>query len=335
MHLGSRSRIHQSLLLGLSILFLHFAALGQQDLGNIIGEVRINRVGLPSKQILINLQIREATINTTYADDSGRFGFYALPGGIYNLIVEDDDYLPEKVQAVVNPLVSQQTFVPITLTRKTSAANNSSQPRLPGGNPNVVDLRDYTRRFPKKAVKEYEKGLEAEKHSDNKNAVEHYQRCLDMSPDFYPAHNELGSLFVAKSDFDAARKEFEEVLRLNPSDAKAALNLANVYLLTKRYDEAFKNVQNGLRRDPNSAFGHFILGSLYERSGKHSEAERTLRHALELDPTMSKVHLELVNLYLSQRNNTQAAAELRAFLKAFPRDPLAPKAKQVLTRIER
>jgi TolA-binding protein len=59
-----------------------------------------------------------------------------------------------------------------------------------------------------------------------------------------------------------------------------------------------------------------------------------LRRSLELDPLMSKAHLALVNLYLRQKRNREAAAELRDFLKTFPEDPFAPKAKQVLGKLE-
>ena len=140
---------------------------------------------------------------------------------------------------------------------------------------------------------------------------------------------------MAKADLPAAQKQFEEVVRLNQSDAEGLLNLGNLLLLTKQYDEALKNVQEGLRRAPNSAFGMFVLGSIYERTGRLVEADKALHQALDLDPKMSKVHLELVNLYLAQNNKPGATTELKAFLKDFPNDPLAPKARQVLKKLEK
>ena len=81
--------------------------------------------------------------------------------------------------------------------------------------------------------------------------------------------------------------------------------------------------------------GHFIQGSIYERTGKYHEAEEALRQALLLDPSMSKVHLELVNLYLIAGMKPEATAELRVFLKDFPKDPFAPKAREVLAKLSR
>jgi tetratricopeptide (TPR) repeat protein len=229
--------------------------------------------------------------------------------------------------------ISTTSYANITLNPRTPAKSNGIG-RVPGSNPHVVDLSEYTRKFPKKAVKEYEKGLEAVSKNNAEDAIGHFQKCLELAADFYPAHNELGRAYLAKSDFGAAQQEFEEAIRLNQSDAEAHLNLGNVFLLTKKYSEALKNVEEGLRRDPNSGLGKFILGSAYEHLGRPREAEQALHEALQLDPGLSKVHLELVNLYLAEQKKIQASAELKAFLKDFPADPLAPKARQLLNRLQ-
>ena len=105
-------------------------------------------------------------------------------------------------------------------------------------------------------------------------------------------------------------------------------------MLKSQYSQSEEWVEKGLRREPDSAFGHFLEGSLCSRTGRPSEAESSLRRSLELDPFMSKAHLALVNLYLQQKRDGDAAAELRLFVKNFPEDPFAPKAKQVLQKLE-
>jgi tetratricopeptide (TPR) repeat protein len=310
-------------------------AAAQGQTGNIIGEVRVARLGFPPKALLVNLQSRGGTINSAYTDGQGRFGFYALPGGFYDIVIQDSDYAPSSVRVALDPDVMQSSFVQITLSLRAEAKPDAGAGRVSGSNPNVIDLNEYTRKFPKKAVKEYEKGVRANADRDVDSAIRHFQKSLELAPEFYPAHNELGRAYMAKPDLPAAQQQFEEAVRLNQSDAEGLLNLANVLLLTRRYDEALRNVQAGLQREPNSAFGMFVLGSIYERTGKLPEADRALHQALELDPKMAKVHLELVNLYLTQHNKPEAATELKAFLKKFPDDPFAPKAREVLKKLEK
>jgi len=64
------------------------------------------------------------------------------------------------------------------------------------------------------------------------------------------------------------------------------------------------------------------------------EAERALRTALSIDPAMSRIRLELVNLYLAQKDKLKANSELKTFLQNAPDDPLAPKAKELLKKLE-
>jgi tetratricopeptide (TPR) repeat protein len=306
-------------------------ATAQAQVGNIVGEIRITEVGLPDKQIMVNLQARGATINSAYADSDGRFGFYALPDGLYSIVIDDENYTRVEQQVILNLAISTTAFARITLT-KISKEKNSNSSRTNGANPDIVDQADFVRKFPKNAVKEYEKGLRARVNDPN-GAVSHFHKAVEIAPEFYQAHNELGRIYLSRSEFGKAEQEFSTAVRLNQSDSQGHLNLANVYLLTKEYEKAYREVNDGLRKEPNSAVGYFVLGSVYERTGKMGDAESALRRALERDPSMSKVHLELVNLYLGKGKKAEAISELQIFLHNFPKDPFAPKARDVLNKL--
>jgi Flp pilus assembly protein TadD len=336
MNVTTKSRIFRLVLSCSSLVCICSCdSLAQQPvLGNIVGEIHVLRAAFPPKQVMISLQSRGATITSKYADDQGRFGFPYLPAGSYNVVVDDDDYAPVNVRVELNPVFSQTAQVQITLIPREVTKPDGAAGRVSGSNPNAIDLSEYTRKFPKKAVSEYEKGLKANSSGNSDSALHHFQKSVELAADFYPAHNELGRVYTTKSDFPAAQHEFEEAIRLNQSDAEAHLNLGNVFLLTKKYDDALRSVQEGLRREPSSAVGQFTLGSIYERTGKFADAEKALRTALELDPKMTKVHLELVNLYLFQKRKPEAASELKAFLKDSPDDPFAPKAREVLKKLD-
>lgn len=317
-----------------AVLFVAVACSAQQSqVGNVVGEIRVARQGLPPKQILVNLQSRGANINSAYSDSQGHFGFYALPGDVYTVSIQDDDYLPVTQDATLDLSITSVVRVSITLDPR-PAENKPAGTRVAGSNPNEIDVNELSRQFPRKAVKEYEKGLKATGDGDVQGAARHFQKSLVLAPGFYPAHNELGRSYLAKSDFPAAQHEFEEVIRLNQSDAEAHLNLANVLLLTNHFAEALVQVQEGLRRDPESAVGEFVLGSVYQKMNKPTESERALREALRLDPKMKKVHLALVNLYLSQDKKPEAMNELKDFLKLAPDDPLSAKCREVLRKLE-
>jgi tetratricopeptide (TPR) repeat protein len=317
------------------VLLLPGTLFGQgQPLGRIIGQARTARGEFPPHQILVELRLHGGVVESVYADNEGHFGFSNLHANGYRIVINDDDYYPVDERADVDPESMAYTRLQIMLRPRESKNEDPVGARAAGGNPYLVDPSDYNKRFPKKALKEYERGVNAERKGDRDEAVTHYLGALAISPDYYPAHNNLGSLYLGKSDFKSAEVQFQEVIRLDQNDAQAYFNLGNVLLLTGRYPESEKALALGLQRQPASAFGCFLQGSLYEKTGKLLEAERSLRTALQLDANMWQAHLQLVNLYLKQNQRENAVSELQAFLKDFPTAPSAARAKELLLRLQ-
>jgi tetratricopeptide (TPR) repeat protein len=306
----------------------------QEQLGKIIGTVRIAKAGAPSPPVLVTLEMRESPIGSVYTDDQGRFGFFNLVSNAYKVTIDDDAYNPESTATAVNPSSSPMNFVQITLTPRPTAKKDPLPGRVQGSNPYLIDPAEYNQKFPKRTLKEFDKGVEADHLGKTDEAIQHYEKALSYSPNFYPAHNNLGSAYLARQNFEAAQAQFEAVLKANQNDVEAYFNLANVMLLTERYPQAEHQIDEGLQRRPGSAFGRFLQGLLYSHTARPELAEKSLQSALQLDPKMSQAHLQLVNLYLQQKRTPEAIGELEAYLKAFPDSPYSPKARETLKRLQ-
>jgi len=305
-----------------------------QQLGKIVGQLRVSRGDFPSVPVLMTLEFRGSPIQSAYCDDQGRFGFYNLVANEYRVSVNDDAYVPVAENVNVNPDISAINIVQITLVPRESPKKEDPASRVAGSNPYLVDPAEYYRRFPKKTLQEFDKGVEAENQGKTDDAMGHYEKALSYSPDFSPAHNHLGSAYLSRKKFEEAQNEFEAALKTNQNDAQAHFNLANVLLVTHRYDGAGNEIEEGLKREPNSAFGHFLQGSMYSHTNRPELAEKSLRTALQYDPKMSQASLQLVNLYLQQKRESDAITELESYLKAFPDTPFAPQARDLLKRLQ-
>jgi tetratricopeptide (TPR) repeat protein len=282
------------------------------------------------------LQIRGATMDSVYTDSQGTYGFHQLAPNPYRVVVNDDRYQPEQRDAVIPPsTLMPVVFVDITLVPKEAPKNDQNVPgKSKGANPNLTDVREYESKFPKPAVKEFKKGINADQDGKKDDAIKHYQKAIEIAPQFYEAHNNLGSDYLSKSDFPAARKEFEQAIQQNQSDAAGYFNLSNVCMLMSNLPDAQKFLDEGMRREPDSALGHFLLGSLDMKTGKLPEAEQALRQSIKADPTMVQARLQLVNLLLQQGKKQDAADQLHDFVTTFPDSPFSPQARKVLEKIE-
>ena len=205
---------------------------------------------------------------------------------------------------------------------------------MTGGNPHLTSSADLKKLFPREAIKEFDAGVKADNHHKPDDAIQHYEKALHIAPDFYPACNNLGTAYLNKGSYAAAEVQFRHAIRLNSNDAAAYFNLGNLHYLAHHYDEGLNWVNQGLNKEPSSAFGHFLKGSLISAAGDSVQAEKELQRSLDLDPKLAKAHLALVNLYLRQKRDTEAVTELQAFLKVLPNDPLAPKVREVLKKLQ-
>jgi tetratricopeptide (TPR) repeat protein len=329
MRLNVRSSLSAALYL---CCLAHYAVAQQSQTASIVGQLKVNGA-LPNARIEVKLESRFVVVGVAYADMQGRFSFQDLPPNLYHIVVTDEDYYPVRVDAVISSVSAQNTIVSVDLRTKKKDAQRPLDESPAGGNPNMVDKDAMGKSFPKDAVNAFEKGVKLSNEGKQDAAIEKFEKALSIAPTFYQARNNLGSALLAKGDFEGARQQFEEVIKVQQADAAAYFNLGNVYLLTNRGGDCYRALQQGLKREPNSAKGQFLLGTLYARTGRYQEAEKQLEAVLQIDPTMSQVHLELVNLYLRQQQPQAAIAELTTFLTRFPHDRLAPKAKEVLTRL--
>ncbi|MGA9527044.1 MAG: tetratricopeptide repeat protein [Terriglobales bacterium] len=311
---------------------LHAQAAGA---GKIVGDVRVLRGEIPDHAVLVSLETRGQAIASTYTDSQGRFGFSDLVGNPYKVTVNDDAYEPFSLAVDVNPASAPMNFVQVVLTPRKTEKKDPLPGRVAGSNPSLVDSAEYNRQFPKKTLKEFEKGVSAEHAGNSDEAIQHYLKALASSPDFYPAHNNLGAAYLSRSDYKSAQSQFEAALKLNQNDGEAYFNLANVCILTGEFVSAQNLLNDGFRKQPDSAFGKFLQGTLNLHVGKLPEAEVALQEAIRLDPAMAQPRLQLINLFLKEGKKPEAVGQLHAFVSAFPSGQFSEQARKLLLRLDR
>jgi tetratricopeptide (TPR) repeat protein len=203
----------------------------------------------------------------------------------------------------------------------------------PGTNADIVDVAELKKKFPPGVIKEFEAGKKAEQRGEMDAAVRLYEAALQAAPDFYPALNSLGVRHLQKGEVKAAETEFRRVIELNQNGAQAYFNLGNVLYMAQRNEEARQTLEAGLRLAPSSAMGHYLSGSVLARLGDFKAAEEHLKTARALDSRMPQVTISLATLYLQSGRKHEAEAMFDAFLKQFPKDPMAPKVRAALAKM--
>lgn len=166
-----------------------------------------------------------------------------------------------------------------------------------------------------------------------KQAVAHFQRAIDLDPDYAEAYSGLADTYTAlgytsywspKDSFPKARELASKALQIDPSLAEARSSLAYARLY---YDWDWKGAEEEFQRaiavNPNYATAHHWYSVLLTARGRHEEAFSEIRRAHELDPLSVPISTDMgFELYYARHYN-EAITQLRSVLQTSPKFPLA------------
>ncbi len=280
-------------------------------------------------------EVNQQVVMSAYSDSTtGQFSFTNLRDTAYHVVINAESFRPVDTEVVIRSLFQQAVQVTIHLEYRERNLN-SSPAGLSGLEPRTVDLKELRARYPKKALKAFDKGNHARDRGDLEQAVRHYQQALLEAPEFQPALTNLGSAYLQQHKLPEAEQAFKEAYRLEPTSAEACINLGHVYLETNRLAEAADFLRRAIERAPNSALAHFLMGMALAREGSFPAAEKNLKRAIDLDRAgMAMAYLVLANHYLKTGRWHEAGKNLQSYLSVRPEDPQASAIRQTLQRLQ-
>ena len=77
-------------------------------------------------------------------------------------------------------------------------------------------------------------------------------------------HLRRGNEHYSQGEYEQAIDEYQRVVQINPNYALAYYNLGETYRLKGKLDDAIVFFQKGVEIDPNNLLGLFLLGACYK-----------------------------------------------------------------------
>ena len=280
---------------------------------SVIGQLSFENGAEPA---FVEVQLREPdglnTLDRTTATLDGRFQFNGVGLGRYWIVIEDDHFQWVKQQFDVDTRSFAMIKLDVSLYPK---------PTLKDGTP-IVSLEELRRDIPEDALKKLDEALREFRDDDADKGIERLEEALDIAPDFYEAHLELGYAHQRAGRREEAISSLERASELNTASTGATEWLGRLYFETENYPQAVEALLRRLELGNPSADDHFILGSSYYRLARPNEAEENLLRAVVLAPEeASGARLQLFNVYMRTRRPVQALEQVDAYLEAFPDHP--------------
>jgi len=118
-------------------------------------------------------------------------------------------------------------------------------------------------------------------------AIEYFQTAIRLQPDKPTAHVQLGRALWKQNRDEAALEEMGRASELAPKDADIRADFALALELVGRIPEAIEQFHEALRMNPNDAEAHANLGLALLASGKSRESIPEFEMALRLKPDLT------------------------------------------------
>jgi len=170
------------------------------------------------------------------------------------------------------------------------------------------------------------------RNNDYRSAESIWRQALDVSPDSFRAHGNLGIALKSQGKNDEAMSHFLQSLKLKPDDAAASYNVGRIFQLQGKLDEAEKYYRQAVQTGPGFVKAYNNLGIVLSGQGKNDEAVEYFEQALRIKPDYIEVHLNLGAVLKLQGKTDEAAGHYRRALEIDPNHTAAGEALQSLLR---
>lgn len=142
-------------------------------------------------------------------------------------------------------------------------------------------------------------------------AEEYAQKAVALDAKLPLAHFLLGEIQLFHSRIPEAVNEFQKELQLNPGYAPAYYKLADAYSRIQQFDDAEKLLQRSIWLDSTSTGPYILMGKILQKKGEPELAVRSLQRALAMDPNNPIPHHLLGQAYRDLGRAEDAERELK------------------------
>jgi len=150
------------------------------------------------------------------------------------------------------------------------------------------------------------------------DAIAHFQKALEIQPDYAAAHDNLGSALFQKGYVDEAIAQFQKALEIQPDSAEACNNLGTAFGRKRQLDKAITYLQKAMEIQPDYAEAHNNFGSALFQKGRVDEAIAQFQKALEIQPDSAEPHNNLGNALRQKGRVSEAIAHYQKALEIRP-----------------
>ena len=151
-------------------------------------------------------------------------------------------------------------------------------------------------------------------------AVTYLQHALEIEPDLFWAHFNLGGIYQQQNESDLALAEFEICVRLNPNYYTVYYRIGDIHLKRQNYTEALHAFETSRKLNRKWEYPQYGIGLVYLAQGEMDRARETFENITHQKKKFVPAYIKLGQVLATQGFFDDALAE---YAKAAQHQPYA------------
>ena len=167
-------------------------------------------------------------------------------------------------------------------------------------------------------------------------AISHFDKAVDLKPDYSEAFNSMGTVYLRLKEWDKAISCFNKARAnlLYATSYFALNNLGDAYRGKESYELAIDFYEKALEDNPRFANAHRGLGLTYLDLGDYEAAVRFLEKAVKYAPGFASAQYDLGRAYAGKYDTEKAMAAFKKVVALVPDSPLADSALAEIRKLQ-
>lgn len=312
-------------LVTLPVAFGHTTSALCQGIASINGQVTTQNGNTIPFGVTLRLETNQGQLVAEQpADSGGHYEFDGLYKIDYQLVVTAKGY-----RTAIVPANLRHSAYSLTLNIQLTPKNKISYNK--GNITSVAELK-----IPRRAKKEYRKGLHAFKAHHLSKAQRYFEQATQDFPCYSRAQTDLATvLIIRKKRLSEAKTRLRKSIKCDGTYLNAYEVLAQLLTAERKYASSAKVLQQGLSHSPNLWQFHYQMGLARYGMKDYAEAEKELKKVSSLNKKPPPIlYVKLADVYVKESKFDNAYGEMKAYLQAKPNGPFAPRIRTVMKQME-
>ncbi|NIM44041.1 MAG: tetratricopeptide repeat protein, partial [Nitrososphaeria archaeon] len=258
--------------------------------------------------IFTHVQLQSKINSTT--NKKGEFLAAWIKGGLWNVDVQAEGYLPKKMSYKVSEIIQNPPMeIVLKKTEKTV-------------------VREELREAVKSLLHEGNELFEQKKYEE---AAVKFKEILEKVPELYQINLNIGNCYYQLEEYDSALPFYQAVLEKEPENNDALLSLGNIYIEKGELEKGMELLDRLSEEDITSPITLYNIGTSLFNKGRQDAAVEYYERAISQDPEMADAYYQVGLCYLGLNRKEEAKER---FLKYLELEPESEKIEQVKIFLE-